>query len=53
MTSGSPLFGTTLVLPRTKAERESKQDPRRAIEERYASKDDVPVARCGRPRATW
>lgn len=40
MTSGSPLFGTTLPLPRTKAEREAKGDPRLAVEERYASKDD-------------
>lgn len=40
MTSGAPLFGTTLVFPRTKSERESTGDPRRAIEERYASKDD-------------
>jgi hypothetical protein len=40
MTSGAPLFGTTLVLPRTKNERESKGDPRLSIEERYASKQD-------------
>lgn len=40
MTSGAPLFGTTLVFPRTKAEREATGDPRRSIEERYASKDD-------------
>ena len=40
MTSGSPLFGATLVLPRTKADREASGDPRSAIEERYASKDD-------------
>jgi hypothetical protein len=40
MTSGSPLFGATLVLPRTKAAREASGDPRRAVEERYASKDD-------------
>ena len=39
MTSGSPLFGTTLVLPRTKAEREAKNDPRASIEERYGSKE--------------
>jgi hypothetical protein len=40
MTSGAPLFGTTLVLPRTRAERERTRDPRQAIDERYASKDD-------------
>jgi hypothetical protein len=40
MTSGSPLFGATLPLPRTRVEREQKNDPRRAIDERYASKDD-------------
>ncbi|HLF78433.1 MAG TPA: alpha/beta hydrolase domain-containing protein [Dehalococcoidia bacterium] len=40
MTSGAPLFGTTLMLPRTKAERESMGDPRRSIEERYASQSD-------------
>jgi hypothetical protein len=39
MTSGAPLFGTTLVLPRTKAEREAKKDPRASIEERYGSKE--------------
>jgi hypothetical protein len=40
MTSGAPLFGSTLVFPRTRAEREASGDPRRAIDERYASKDD-------------
>ena len=40
MTSGAPLFGSTLVLPRTKAEGDAKGDPRRAIDERYASKED-------------
>jgi len=40
MTSGAPLFGTTLVFPRTKAEREARGDPRKSIEERYTSKDD-------------
>jgi Alpha/beta hydrolase domain len=44
MTSGAPLFGSTLLFPRTRAEREAIGDPRRAIEERYASKDDY-VAR--------
>jgi hypothetical protein len=40
MTSGAPLFGTTLVFPRTRAERESTGDPRQSIDERYASKED-------------
>jgi len=40
MTSGAPLFGTTLPFPVSMAEREKKGDPRRAIDERYASKDD-------------
>ena len=40
MTSGAPLFGSTLVFPRTRAEREASGDPRRAIDERYASKED-------------
>jgi hypothetical protein len=40
MTSGAPLFGTTLVFPRTRAERESSGDPRKAIDERYTSKED-------------
>ena len=40
MTSGSPLFGSTLVLPRTSADREASGDPRRSIDERYASRDD-------------
>jgi len=38
MTSGAPLFGTTLPFPRTKAERDAAGDPRPAIDERYASK---------------
>jgi hypothetical protein len=38
MTSGAPLFGTTLVFPRTRAERDSKADPRKSIEERYSTK---------------
>ena len=40
MTSGAPLFGSTLVFPRTRADREASGDPRRAIDERYASKED-------------
>ena len=40
MTSGAPLFGSTLVFARTRAEREATADPRRSIDERYASKDD-------------
>jgi hypothetical protein len=40
MTSGAPLFGTTLVFPRTRAEREASGDPRKAIDERYESKQD-------------
>ena len=40
MTSGAPLFGTTLAFPRTRAEREARGDPRRSIDERYASRDD-------------
>ena len=40
MTSGAPLFGTTLVFARTRAEREASSDPRRSIDERYGSKDD-------------
>jgi hypothetical protein len=40
MTSGAPLFGSTLVFPRTRAEREASGDPRRAIAERYASRED-------------
>jgi hypothetical protein len=40
MTSGAPLFGSTLVFPRTRAEREASGDPRRAIDERYSSKGD-------------
>lgn len=40
MTSGSPLFGSTLPFPATRAERIARGDPRLAIEERYASRDD-------------
>jgi hypothetical protein len=40
MTSGAPLFGSTLVFPRTRAEREKSGDPRKAIDERYTSKDN-------------
>jgi hypothetical protein len=40
MTSGAPLFGATLPLPATKAARNVSGDPRRAIDERYASRDD-------------
>jgi len=40
MTSGAPLFGTTLVFARTQAERESSRDPRKGIGERYTSKED-------------
>lgn len=39
MTSGAPLFGATLVFPRTAAERAATGDPRRSIEERYPSKE--------------
>jgi hypothetical protein len=39
MTSGAPLFGSTLVFPRDPAERAAKGDPRRSIEERYGSLD--------------
>jgi len=34
------MVGSFFPLPRTKAERESKRDPRLSIEERYASRDD-------------
>jgi hypothetical protein len=40
MTSGSPLFGSTWVLPKTAAERAATHDPRPAIDERYAWKPD-------------
>jgi hypothetical protein len=40
MTSGAPLFGATLVFPRTRADRDSSGDPRRAIDERYSSKEE-------------
>ncbi|HEX2828197.1 MAG TPA: alpha/beta hydrolase domain-containing protein [Burkholderiales bacterium] len=40
MTSGAPLFGTTLPFMRTRAEREASGDPRKSIDERYASKED-------------
>lgn len=38
MTSGAPLFGATLVFPRTRADRAARGDPRVSIEERYDSK---------------
>jgi hypothetical protein len=40
MTSGSPLFGTTLPFAATKAQRDASHDPRPSVEERYASKGD-------------
>jgi hypothetical protein len=40
MTSGAPLFGSTLVFPRDGAQRISSGDPRRSIHERYASRDE-------------
>jgi hypothetical protein len=40
MTSGAPLFGSTLVFPRTRTDRDASGDPRKAIDERYASKED-------------
>jgi hypothetical protein len=40
MTSGSPLFGSTWVFPKTASERAGGNDPRPAIDERYASKQD-------------
>jgi hypothetical protein len=40
MTSGAPLFGATLPLPATRAARDASGDPRRSIDERYASRDD-------------
>jgi alpha/beta hydrolase family protein len=33
-----PLLGSYIPLPRTKAEREARKDPRPSIEERYASR---------------
>jgi len=33
------LLGSQIPLPRTKAEREAKRDPRRSVEERYTSAD--------------
>jgi hypothetical protein len=39
MTSGAPLFGTTLPFMRTRAEREASGDPRKSIDERYASNE--------------
>jgi hypothetical protein len=35
-----PLLGSTIPFPATQAERERSGDPRRSIEERYASKED-------------
>ena len=40
MTSGAPLFGTTLPFPRTRAEREASGDPRLSMDERYGSQDE-------------
>jgi hypothetical protein len=40
MTSGAPLFGSTWVFPKTASERAAMNDPRPAIDERYASKQD-------------
>jgi hypothetical protein len=40
MTSGAPLFGTTLPFARTRLEREANHDPRQSMDERYASKED-------------
>ena len=40
MTSGSPLFGSTIPFARDKLAREAAGDPRASIEERYASKAD-------------
>lgn len=40
MTSGAPLFGTTLPFARTRAEREQSGDPRKSMDERYASRED-------------
>ncbi len=39
MTSGSPLFGATLVFPKTRDERVASNDPRASIDERYGSKE--------------
>jgi hypothetical protein len=39
-TSVVALLGSYVAFPRTRAEREATRDPRKAIEERYASKDD-------------
>ncbi len=39
MTSGSPLFGSTLVFPKTRDERVAGNDPRASIDERYESKE--------------
>lgn len=38
MTSGAPLFGTTLPFAPTSAARQATGDPRRAIDERYSSR---------------
>src|SRR4029077_18720083 len=40
MTSGAPLFGTTLPFLRTRAEREASGDPRKSMDERYPSRND-------------
>jgi hypothetical protein len=39
MTSGAPLFGTTLPFAATRSQREASRDPRLSVEERYASKE--------------
>jgi hypothetical protein len=33
------MMGSTLVFPRTRAEREQRRDPRASIEERYGSRE--------------
>jgi hypothetical protein len=40
MTSGAPLFGTTLPFLARGAKREESGDPRKSIDERYASRND-------------
>jgi hypothetical protein len=39
-TTNYPLLGSYVPLPRTRAEREARHDPRKSIEERYAGKDE-------------
>jgi len=38
--SGGTLIGSTIPFPATREERQAARDPRRSIEERYASRDD-------------